>query len=121
MCRIKKILISGLAIVVCISYYFLLVHFHIGIPCLFRRLTGLLCPGCGISRMMIDIIHFNFHSAYYHNQAIFLLSPFILYFVAKTYISWLFDKKMKINLIENIILYIIIAILIIFGIWRNIW
>lgn len=115
----NKLIKTGLAGVVCLAYYFLLTHFNIGIPCLFHEITGLLCPGCGITRMIVSISHLDFVSAFYYNPVIFVSSPLILYFVIRLYISWLTSKPYKLNLFENILLYMIIATLIIFGIIRN--
>ena len=60
-----------------IVYYFIFKTF---IPCLIHKITGLYCPGCGISRMLISIFHFDFYQAYRYNPWLFiLLILFILY------------------------------------------
>lgn len=117
---LKKLIITGLAGVVCIAYYFLLTFFNIGIPCLFHKFTGLLCPGCGITRMILAILHLDFKSAFQYNQVVFIFSPIILYFIIRLYISWLKSENYKLSLIENIVVYIMLTILLIFGIIRNI-
>lgn len=111
---LKKLIITGLAGVVCLAYYFLLTFFNVGIPCLFHKFTGLLCPGCGITRMILAILHLDFKSAFRYNQVVFIFSPIILY------VSWLKSENYKLSLIENIVVYIILIILLIFGIIRNI-
>lgn len=116
----KKLIITGLAGVVCVAYYLLLTSFNIGIPCLFHEITGLLCPGCGITRMILAILHLDFKSAFQYNQVIFVLSPVIIYFVIRLYVSWLKSKPYKLSLLENIIVYIMLIVLLIFGIVRNI-
>lgn len=117
---LKKLIITGLAGVVCIAYYFSLTFFNIGIPCFFHKFTGLLCPGCGITRMILAILHLDFKSAFQYNQVVFIFSPIILYFIIRLYVSWLKSENYKLSLIENIVVYIMLTILLIFGIIRNI-
>ena len=31
----------------------------LAIPCLFRKVTGLLCPGCGVTGMCVALVHLN--------------------------------------------------------------
>lgn len=40
-----------------------------GIPCFFHRFTGLPCPGCGLTRSVLALLHGHVHEA-------FLLHPF---------------------------------------------
>lgn len=117
---LKKLIITGLAVVVCLAYYLLLTFFNVGIPCLFHKFTGLLCPGCGITRMILSILHLDFKSAFQYNQVIFIFSPIILYFIIRLYISWLKSESYKLSLFENIVVYIMLIVLLIFGIVRNI-
>lgn len=91
-----------------------------GLPCFFHKITGLYCPGCGVTRMFNDIISFDFQSAFHDNPVIFCGLPFIIYFLVKYLYYYLLDKHFTPNKIENIILYCYIVILIIYGIVRNI-
>lgn len=86
----------------------------------FHKFTGLLCPGCGITRMILAILHLDFKSAFQYNQVVFIFSPIILYFIIRLYVYWLKSENYKLSLIENIVVYIMLTILLIFGIIRNI-
>ena len=78
-----------------IVYYFIFKTF---IPCLIHKITGLYCPGCGISRMLISIFHFDFYQAYRYNPWLFiLLILFILYQILKLITSKLSTKELKLN------------------------
>ncbi len=35
-----------------------------GFPCLFRYFTHLQCPGCGVTHMLLELLHGNFREAY---------------------------------------------------------
>ncbi|MGW1542526.1 DUF2752 domain-containing protein [Streptomyces sp. NPDC002309] len=47
-------------------------------PCPFHFVTGLLCPACGGSRMVYDLMHGRFDAAWVDNRALLLVSPFAL-------------------------------------------
>ena len=117
----KKLLQTGLAGVVILIYYFMLVHFNLGVPCLFHKITGLLCPGCGITRMILAIMRLDFKSAYQYNQVIFVSSPFIIYLCIRLYISWLISRPYILSLVEKVLVYVFIIVLLIFGIYRNLF
>ena len=53
----KKILIIyGAIFGAGLLYAFLILHTPFRIPCLFREVTGLQCPGCGTSRMVLALM-----------------------------------------------------------------
>lgn len=116
----KKILLTGLALSGGIAYYLLLVHFNIGIPCLFNTITNLKCPGCGITHLILNLVKFKFKQAFLYNQFIFITSPFIIYFIIKSYLCWLLNITFKLNKVENILIFLLLIGSIIFTIVRNI-
>lgn len=100
-----------------IIYYLLNKKIGIGIPCVFHELTGLYCPGCGITRLLFSLLELNFFQAFRSNPLVFiLLILIILYLILK-----LILKRFNINLtIPNYIYYFLLIIVILFGILRNI-
>ncbi len=100
-----------------IIYYLLNKKIGIGIPCVFHELTGLYCPGCGITRLLFSLLELNFFQAFCSNPLVFiLLILIILYLILK-----LILKRFNINLtIPNYIYYFLLIIVILFGILRNI-
>ena len=103
-------------------FYFVFGHFtHIYIPCVFHMITGLLCPGCGVSRMIISIFHGDFVSAYYYNRLIFISSPIFIILFIDYVIKTIMNKKPLYMKIPNIVYYIYLVLLIIFMILRNIF
>jgi Protein of unknown function (DUF2752) len=47
--------------------------------CPFNFLTGLLCPACGATRMVYDLMHGDLSAAFHDNALLLLASPFPLY------------------------------------------
>ncbi len=85
--------------------------------CPIYKVTKLYCPGCGITRMILSILKGDLYQAFRYNPLIFILIP--LFFILLT--NNIFLKNKLINKKNKERIYItLIAILIIYGIIRNI-
>lgn len=91
----------------------------IGVPCLFRTITGFLCPGCGITHMCVALMEGDIPKAIQSNSVIFFLLPFILYLLAVQLFWYIKTGTMKVSKRENIMAYVMIVILVGYGIVRN--
>ena len=95
-----------------IIFFFLLLSilliFKIGCP--IKLILHLYCPGCGITRMFLSILRLDFYQAFRYNPLVFILIPLIL-------INKIFIKETN---IQKLIWWILLIIVIIFGILRNI-
>ena len=97
-----------------ILYALIFLKYGIGIPCIFHELTGLYCPGCGISRAIVSLIKLDFYQALRYNLLIFFLIPYIcIYFFLKYIIK---GKKE----LPEWSLYLLLVIIIVYFIFRNI-
>ncbi len=120
--RLRKVITIYLCLLLMfIAYYIINKTTGFYIPCIFHELTGLDCPGCGITRCLFNIINLNFKEAFLVNPLVFIYLPFIIaYFLYKSYL-YIFNKKDKILVkIPNYVIYIILGITILYGILRNI-
>ena len=45
--------------------------------CVFYKVTGLKCMGCGSQRMLYALLHGDFSGAFHHNMFLFISLPFI--------------------------------------------
>lgn len=87
------------------------------IPCVFYRVTGYLCPGCGITRMCLALVHLDFVTAFSNNPLCFVLSiPFGGYFLYYLYRS---IQEREYREIPKPIIYMILVVTIVFWITRN--
>jgi hypothetical protein len=87
-------------------------------PCPFHELTGLFCPGCGITRALHALVHFDFTRAIAMNALFVLSLPLIAAMVAEGFVRRpllppqisriMFDGRWW------------IAALVLFGIMRNV-
>ena len=51
------------------------VIYRLHIPCVFREVTGIRCPACGISHAALAVLRLDFAAAWRHNPLIFLFPP----------------------------------------------
>lgn len=55
--------------------------------CLFKNLFGTECYGCGMTRAIFSLLHFDFSSAYAYNRLVFLVAPILAYLYIKEVIQ----------------------------------
>ena len=60
------------------AYYIWLKAGGMAIPCIFRKITGWKCPGCGITTMIWNMAELDFVTAYQANPFLFLTWPLLL-------------------------------------------
>lgn len=91
----------------------------IGLPCLFNKITGLNCPGCGITRMFISLFHFDIKGAIDANLLVFMLLPFGFGVGAYKLVKFIKYGNSNDPIWLKISYFAIAVITIVFGIIRN--
>lgn len=104
-------------IVIFLIYAVLIISFDIGIPCVFYEITGLYCPGCGITRLCLSLFEGDVYQAFRYNPIIFIDLPILfILFVLNIF----FKNNKNIKKITDVIIIFLATITIIFGVIRNI-
>lgn len=104
-------------IVIFLIYTVLIISFDIGIPCVFYEITGLYCPGCGITRLCLSLFEGDIYQAFRYNPIIFIDLPILfILFVLNIF----FKNNKNIKKITDVIIIFLATITIIFGVIRNI-
>ncbi len=119
--RTTKIIMLDLIMLVASGLFlFISISFKLP-PCYIKALTGLDCPACGGTRMVINIVKLNFIEAFHYNPFMFLASIYGVLFFLLLNIS-IINKK-AIQIIKKLyclkMCYIWCIGLIIFTIVRN--
>lgn len=84
----------------------------LAIPCVFHELTGLYCPGCGMTRTVLALLKFDFAQAFRYNPLLFSLLPL--------YATYLIATNKRTKLLGNVTMTIMLILTLIFGVLRNI-
>lgn len=112
----KHIIILSVGILYLVS----ILLFDVKIPCPINRVTGLLCPGCGITRMIVSIVKLDFVSAFHYNQLLFVTLPVICAVYVSGVVRYIKSGTRSLTKFSSTILVVEIIALIVFGIVRNI-
>jgi hypothetical protein len=118
--RLKKAVfgvIAFLATGVCYALFVFLTGWSI--PCVFNLITGLKCPGCGVTKMCLSLIRLDIGAAFKANPAILLLSPLMAFTAGRMlYVYIKYDRHRE--TFTQISVYFMLVVLVLFGILRNI-
>lgn len=82
--------------------------------CPIKTITGLDCPGCGITRMFVALFHGNIYQAFRYNPLVFIELPIIFILLV------LYKFKKEYRKVINIIFIVLLIITIVYGVLRNI-
>ena len=87
------------------------------VPCLFHEVTGLQCPGCGITRMIRAVSEKDLESAFNANAFLFLTSPYLSFLLLYSAYKWVRNERTGTKIEASAVIYCIG--LVVFGIIRN--
>lgn len=110
--RWHKLKVLSIYLAIGVIYYILYTKFGIGLVCPVHLFLHVYCPGCGITRMIVHLVHFEFYEAFRSNMYLFIFTPFIIT------ANILCNKHHKVC---NILLAVFLGIAILFGVLRNIF
>jgi hypothetical protein len=88
-------------------------------PCPFRMLTGFLCPGCGSTRAMHQILHGHVVAAFMLNPLLLLALPFLLFALLRYSVIVMRGGVPRPNAMPAAYLYALFVIIVSFWIFRN--
>lgn len=112
--------IKLIIVLVIFIFYYVIEIKDIFIPCLFKIITGISCPMCGISRAIKEILEFDFISAFHFN----ILAIFVFIFLILNVLLLIYDiifNKNKIERLYNLLgnYYLLLVIILIFNMIIN--
>lgn len=84
---------------------------NLAIPCVFHEVTGLYCPGCGITRSLLSLLELDIVQAFKFNPLWFFLVPL--------YTTYVLMSKAKLKRASQFTMTAILIGTIAFGILRN--
>ena len=120
--RIKFLLFIFLILSILIFFYrFLALNYNLFIPCLFYEFTGFYCPGCGITRLLFALVSLDFYQAFRYNSLLFIALPFIGYCFIDYIVKFIFFREdFLYKKVNSNVWYILLVIIVLYGVIRNI-
>lgn len=89
-------------------------------PCLFNKITGLYCPGCGTARGLHKLLHADLPGAWHMNPLMVVSIPLIGYLLARSAILGRRGAGEKARALPKWLPWTIVALVAAFWIVRNI-
>ncbi|WP_251666842.1 DUF2752 domain-containing protein [Paenibacillus camelliae] len=83
----------------------------LSIPCPIHAVTGLYCPGCGMTRSLTALLKLDLEAAFRYNSLVYALVPLYLCY-------WLLQRK-KLHRTSNAVLIAMVILALGYGIARN--
>ena len=87
------------------------------VPCVFHELTGLQCPGCGVTRMILALSRLDLAAAMKANAFLTVTLPYLTALLLYSAYKWIRNEKAGAKVEASAVIYCIGLIL--FGIFRN--
>lgn len=116
-CKVLQVLFFLFALGLC---YFILCNItDFRIPCIFHKITGFFCPGCGVTRMCLALLQFDIKTALQSNFAIFISLPFMILYAIRQTIRYIKYGKQNNSKKQSVFFSILAVLLVLFGILRN--
>ena len=101
-----------------LAYLLIYRSLGVGIPCIFHEITGLLCPGCGITRAIDALLRADVFGALRFNQMIFVYLAYMLWLALTATARYIKGERDPLLFGPNWVHMTVGAAAIIFGAWR---
>lgn len=105
----KTIKTLGFFLLLGVAYALIVRYTSFCIPCFFNTLTGLRCPGCGITHLFLNLMKFDFTGAFHANRFLFATSPLLLLLVILN--VFCSDKIRKMTVVKWLTFAYLVAVL----------
>lgn len=118
--RLLKFAASALGIFAAgLLYAFFISRTGQSVPCIFRAVTGLKCPGCGSTGLCMSLLRFDIRSAWEHNRAITAMLPLGAAVAGDMSLRYILYGDKRPDRFSSAAMWFISAVLVIFGMVRN--
>ncbi len=118
--RAFKVIRTGAVILLLGCAYFVWLSLTgLGIPCVFHLATGLKCPGCGVTRMIMSLLRLDPAAAFKHNAVLLCMLPLLLSLASFSLIRYVRTGSRAMTRTENALILLSVSVLLVWGVVRN--
>ena len=118
--RLRRLLLqAGLILGIGLAYAVFVGLTGFSIPCPFHALTGLLCPGCGVTRMCLALLTLDLSAAWAANPVLLLLLPVLAALLIRQAMRYVKTGRSTLSRRESALVWGMAAVLLLWGIARN--
>ena len=89
------------------------------LPCPFHLLTGLDCPGCGVTRMCLALLRLDLSAAWSSNPGLLVLSPLLLGLLSWRAVTYIRTGNRRFTRGETFLCWTLVVIFLLYGLLRN--
>ena len=109
----------GIILGVGVAYLVVVLYLGWGIPCPIYTLTGLKCPACGISRMLVALVRLDLCEAFRQNAVLLCTLPLLLFCLIYPDVRFVLRGRRGMGRLW-VLPWVEIGLLLLFGIFRNV-
>ena len=91
----------------------------LAVPCPFRAVTGWLCPGCGVTRLCLALLRWDWAAAWNANPVLLLMLPVLALLGVRLAVRYVREGAATGSKWESALLWAMAALLIVWGAARN--
>ncbi len=92
---------------------------ELGIPCIFRLLLGIKCPGCGMTHAAVAMTHLDIAGAFSYNKLSVTVVPLLIVILLIQEYRYIKTASRKISMPETLLLALMLMVTIAYGVARN--
>lgn len=110
---------AGLILGIGLAYALFVRLTGLAIPCPIRLVTGLLCPGCGVTGMCLALLGLDFPGAWRANPGLLLLLPLLCVLLGQ--VAWGYVKTggTRPTKAQNVFIWLMVAYMLGYALLRN--
>ena len=117
--KLRLFAVCGALLGLGLSYAVWLRLTGLAVPCLFRTVTGRLCPGCGVTRLCLALLRWDWAEAWSANPVLLLMLPVLAALGVRLAVRYVREGSSAGPKWESALLWVMTILLVIWGAVRN--
>lgn len=110
---------AGLILGIGLAYALWVYFTGLAFPCPIKFVTGLWCPGCGVTRMCLALLRLDLAAAWRANAGLLLLLPALAALIVQQGLHWVRTGRISASRRVNALVWVMAAAMLAYGVARN--